>query len=766
MIFLVCKEKESNMKLCIVKPDKTITEVSVSTKQPSLESVNNELLFFENYLYKIIIQDSETTETMELFVGDYSVSLHYNSLTDCFETETELIFGGCFDLAYLSIFLEDRNGKEKVFYTDFLRVATTKQTLDQVEGMLSEIEENLPNFLEVCFSKSRKNSGLIKNDIRSIWNTLSLTDEIIGIYEENYEHFVNHKKAVVESIAAVVDVKSVRKIEQESLRWIVNNPDYLVGTEKNSGIELNGKKYIPSKIKTYLPHYSYNIYENRAILGFLRSVLEYMSRQISELEKEIKNFKIIPQSIVMQLPNTHDLTGRCVYIYYKGVINRFLERRFRLQEIYYKYEKTLECRPDTVYSIPKLTNTFKQIYHYRLCYECMVKWFKLGDYSFDHINYLFKLKTLSRIFEYFCLIKFQMALIECGYKLQEASRVEYDTEEYAEDINNKYVFDGNGSKLVLLYEPHIWVNKVNAETNLYSTGYNFLKCKWNDKWTPDFILKISNNEKDYYFILDAKYSNANNVRKRYIPELVLKYSTQIASVGKFFSDVIGVGAVYPGDEDKIGYFKKNVVNSPKESLPVFFSVTVVGGNEGTIMFKKRILELLKIVETIEQEREPLENREEKLKQISTEDYNNQYFIFAKDNIITVIKEKAQESTQIKPVKEVEEHSIHDIAIVNDKKEEPSSTLGSVKVTGKKCFFYAKGLCMCKKGNCVIVNGSCDMYVSKISRELMQEGTCRNFKLLTTKGKSKRFECSVSGLSGCVGMNNCKFYLKRAASTKS
>ena len=155
MIFLVCKEKESNMKLCIVKPDKTITEVSVSTKQPSLESVNNELLFFENYLYKIIIQDSETTETMELFVGDYSVSLHYNSLTDCFETETELIFGGCFDLAYLSIFLEDRNGKEKVFYTDFLRVATTKQTLDQVEGMLSEIEENLPNFLEVCFSKSR-----------------------------------------------------------------------------------------------------------------------------------------------------------------------------------------------------------------------------------------------------------------------------------------------------------------------------------------------------------------------------------------------------------------------------------------------------------------------------------------------------------------------------------------------------------------------------------------------------------------------------------
>ena len=364
------------MKLCIAKKDRTIAEIPVSTKQPSLESINNEILFFENYQYKIIIQDSETIENMELFVGDYSVPLHYNLLTDCFETEMELIFSGCFDLAYLSIFLDNTRGEEKVFYTDFLRIATTKQTVEQVERMLGEIEANLPNFLEICFSKSRKNSGLIKNDIRSIWNTLSLADEIIEVYEENYGRFVNRKKATVESVAEVVDVKSMRTIEQESLRWIVCNPDYLIRTEKDSGIVLNGKRYIPSKIKTYLPKYSYNVYENRVILGFLESVLEYISGQISGFEKEMANFRAIPQGIIMQLPNTHDLTGRCVYLYYKGVIKRFLERKACLQEIYYKYEKILDCRPYIVYGIPTLTNTFKQVYHYRLCYECMVKWFE------------------------------------------------------------------------------------------------------------------------------------------------------------------------------------------------------------------------------------------------------------------------------------------------------------------------------------------------------------------------------------------------------
>ena len=76
--------------------------------------------------------------------------------------------------------------------------------------MLGEIENNLPNFLEICFSCSRKKAGLIKNDIRSIWNTLRMIDEIISVYEGNYGYFRNHKKSVIEQEVAIVDVKSMR----------------------------------------------------------------------------------------------------------------------------------------------------------------------------------------------------------------------------------------------------------------------------------------------------------------------------------------------------------------------------------------------------------------------------------------------------------------------------------------------------------------------------------------------------------------------------
>ena len=99
------------------------------------------------------------------------------------------------------MWVSEKEGKEERFYTDFLRIATTKQTTRQVEQMLDEIEKNIPNFLEVCFSRNKKNSGLKNDSTRSIWNTLKLVDEIIKTYEENYDSFFNHKKSFVEPVA-------------------------------------------------------------------------------------------------------------------------------------------------------------------------------------------------------------------------------------------------------------------------------------------------------------------------------------------------------------------------------------------------------------------------------------------------------------------------------------------------------------------------------------------------------------------------------------
>lgn len=738
------------MKLCVVKPDGYIAEIPLNEKQPSFDNVNNELLLFENYRYKLIIRGIDAIDNVELFVGDYSVPLIFNENTGCLESGKELVFGGCFDLAYVSVYIENDEGSEKLLYTDFLRIATTKQTAKQVSQMLNEIEEALPNFLDVCFSRNRKKSGIIKNDVRSIWNTIKILDDIINIYETNYGCFVNHKKTSVEQVATIADIKAMREIGQESLQWIVCNPDNLVQTDKTSGISLNGKSYIPSKIKTYLSQYSYDVYENRMILGFLQTVINYIEDQIVGFSNEIAELENIPESIVIQLPNTHELTGRCVYIYYKGVVEKLIDRKERLVEIYYKYEKTLECRADILYGIPKLTNTFKQVFHYRVCYECMVKWFEAGDYSFDHLDYLFKLKTLSRIFEYFCLIKLQSAIILCGYSIKETNKITYDMEDDTEEINNQYIFTGGNYELTLFYEPSVWVDKINEEMGLYSTGYNFSKGKWNNRWKPDFILKIKGEASEYYYILDAKYSNYQNVKKIYMPELVLKYGTQIASKDKFFSEVVGVCAIYPGENDNIHYYKKNSINSQKMSLPQYFSMTVMGQDSGNVALSARIEKMLENVDYIERDQGCLEKDTSTMPHTFLDGNNVK-------EIATTVSVTGDGKNQNKFHDEAENYNENMGAVA----ENNYVTNKGIKVNGKKCFYYGKGMCMCQRSRCIVSEGECEFYISKSGKELFKdEDTCRNFIRYMKKGKVSRVECSISGMPGCVGTDNCRFYLRK------
>lgn len=71
--------------------------------------------------------------------------------------------------------------------------------------------------------------------------------------------------------------------------------------------------------------------------------------------------------------------------------------------------------------------------------------------------------------------KIQNAISLCGYVLWESDRIIYDAEDDSENINNQYIFEGNGYEIILLYEPSVWTDKSNICTNLYSTGYNFIK---------------------------------------------------------------------------------------------------------------------------------------------------------------------------------------------------------------------------------------------------------------------------------------------------
>ena len=61
----------------------------------------------------------------------------------------------------------------------------------------------------------------------------------------------------------------------------------------------------------------------------------------------------------------------------------------------------------------------------------------------------------------------------------------------------------------------------------------------------------------------------------------------------------------------------------------------------------------------------------------------------------------------------------------------------------------------------IYNAPCKHYIPKKSRELLKEDSCRNLIQYLKRNKPNgKVECSISGLPGCIGAGQCKFYLKK------
>ena len=156
-------------------------------------------------------------------------------------------------------------------------------------------------------------------------------------------------------------------------------------------------------------------------------------------------------------------------------------------------------------------------------------------------------------------------------------------------------------------------------------------------------------------------------------------------------------------------------------------MTIVDGDVGTQILKEQIEKLFKVVDILEEE---CENIDSSKKEMSLNNFEIEH-----------------EKIENEPKTEVEKKKKNDSLNIN--------------VSGKNCFYYAKNICLCQKKPCTVINAPCKHYIPKKSRELLKEDSCRNLIQYVKRNKPNgRVECSISGLPGCIGAEQCKFYLKK------
>lgn len=83
-------------------------------------------------------------------------------------------------------------------------------------------------------------------------------------------------------------VEKLHSIGKENIRYIVTHPEELKQSYGNSGILVNKIQMIPEKTLVSSYKYSYDIFENRIIISFIKNLLEAIDERCEKLESILK----------------------------------------------------------------------------------------------------------------------------------------------------------------------------------------------------------------------------------------------------------------------------------------------------------------------------------------------------------------------------------------------------------------------------------------------------------------------------------------------
>ncbi|MEQ8155909.1 MAG: nuclease domain-containing protein [Clostridiaceae bacterium] len=525
-----------------------ITYIPLSAFYPSQEEIQS-FLFYEdlNYKFKFILEEwQEETTQLLLFIDEKPVTVYYSSEDNSIQSELLRHFKNQYDLTNFSLKIE-----ETYYYSDYYQIATKKQISKNIEKMIEEISNMQAGLLEICFnnySRSRKASGIVKGAANnSISALIEIHRSIIFKLNSQYPYFKNNAKNIIAHNSKIVDINKAWQFGPNELLWISKHPEMLKECNYDTIIKLNNKNYIPEKIVSSIQQNSYDIYENQLILAFIKELVNStlnINRYIqNELINKLKNSLRNPKELLDNYEIPSNLRVKLLITRYEKISNEITALTSDYEVLFSQYKSIFKDIRQVKFISPRFTPIFRNILHYRTIFEVMSLWWEdYRTYSFAGEEYMMRLKQLSKIYEYYCLLKLILGIKKIGYELNENFREDETVFDLVSGKYSAYHFINKNldTKLTLYYEPKI---SGSLADNVEFNDLYVLKSR-SSYLTPDYMLKFEYGGEIRYGILDAKHTYEKSVEQKYLPDTTLKYLHGIASVKNQIS-VLLMWLLYP-----------------------------------------------------------------------------------------------------------------------------------------------------------------------------------------------------------------------------
>lgn len=440
------------------------------------------------------------------------------------------VFNGQVDFVRLVLCVYDASTQEHVLATP-LSLCYTENEQDgknicaMLKALLSFDEDYIT---DVMFERrsSGSRSALVGGDLtrhsyKPLRTYLSLLEEIKAAYSKHATYFQRKAHFRVSRQDRLMDIHDVREVRADDAIWLAQHAENLTEMSNETGIESDGKYYLPLRLQSADKYNSRDVYENRALYSFLLTVQKAASRFQRELTESVAKGNA-------EVAQYHSFSsgGKAPII----TVKKYLVERQRshakqlqsliddLQHLLLRYRAFLPCPDAVLKEMPKATKIFLNHHAYREIFNLMHRWFHYGEMSIAEKRLIFSVKHVHKLFEYYCLQRLLQKIVQEGYALKENGaysfsypspdpRYRMDTE-----VCNTYCFRKGNVDLTLYYEPVVYSYRRNLlQDKAFPNGLTICRRgKLVDgriqHWSPDFVLKIQTGDKISYAILDAKYA--------------------------------------------------------------------------------------------------------------------------------------------------------------------------------------------------------------------------------------------------------------------
>jgi hypothetical protein len=425
------------------------------------------------------------------------------------------------------IFLTFSNTEES--FSVVVEVLATKFTVEQAKRLLDYLSNKMSNILQICFSKSKRSVGFSDGENRDVSIMLEHAEKGLKLFSRHKNQFKQKKITILKPKIELQNRKQVNQVTNNTVAWIFNNLDkaYTVDSNNLGFFHINGRGYEIDAIESENLFENSDVYENQLIFSYLHDIKKFLQNVRSSFnsQNEIKNdesdyFRF--EEVLGDVKNT---------LFLKPRIDKCTDLIDECNQLIGFMKRHIPCSLEKNVRV-KITPSVRVNQHYKQMFLYIYEWQNFGEPNWKAEEYLYGLRTLWKLYEFFCLYELIDGLEKAGFELENSEKREFSRKhgfggiinnDNKNNPNNFYLFKRGNIMISFYYEPNIW-----SYTQEYTKEYDLVDIYHSGKahrsrFSPDFLMKVNIKEHEFLMIFDSKYSTRETVKKYSLPSLMERY---------------------------------------------------------------------------------------------------------------------------------------------------------------------------------------------------------------------------------------------------